>query len=525
MFNQIVRYYHTLRFLQWVQIKYRAIYFFKNRFFPARNSIVSHHSKPQTYSLSLIHFVQHPTSWFGDDRFCFLNIQHQFEKGIDWSYASHGKLWTYNLCYFDFLHQANLSKYEGLGLMRDFLEKQTIHKDAFEPYPISLRSINWIKFFIKHNIQSDQLNQSLHGQITWLSRNLEYHILGNHLLENAFALLFGACFFKDDDWFRRADNLLRIQLEEQILEDGAHFELSPMYHQIILYRLLDAIQLLDQSTDKLSVDLNQFLKSKATLMLGWLKVMQFKNGTVAKLNDSTEGIAPTIQQLYNYGDEMGLFYKASVLSQCGYRKIETPVYELLIDVGKVGPDYIPGHAHSDTGNFVLQHQQKPVIVDVGISTYEKNDIRQLERSTQSHNTVMVEGIQQTEVWGGFRVARRANIIMLKETNDHLLLEHDGYKEIGVVHQRSFKFIEKGFLIQDEIGEGRKGKAFLHFDRSRSVQLEQNRIIGAFGEIEFSNATHIELKPFEQALGFNNKIKSTKVIISFCNQLKTKFTLL
>ena len=29
-------------------------------------------------------------------------------------------------------------------------------------------------------------------------------------------------------------------------------------------------------------------------------------------------------------------------------KLETNNYELFIDVGNVGPDYQPGHAHSDT---------------------------------------------------------------------------------------------------------------------------------------------------------------------------------
>ena len=30
----------------------------------------------------------------------------------------------------------------------------------------------------------------------------------------------------------------------KILEDGSHFELSPMYHQIMLLRVLDCIQLI-----------------------------------------------------------------------------------------------------------------------------------------------------------------------------------------------------------------------------------------------------------------------------------------
>ena len=72
---------------------------------------------------------------------------------------------------------------------------------------------------------------------------------------------------------------------------------------------------------------------------------------------------------------------------------------------KLGADYQPGHSHSDTFNFELYVQKFPLIVDTGISTYEKNEIRQKERSTLSHNTVMIGDNDQTKVWGGFRVTK------------------------------------------------------------------------------------------------------------------------
>ena len=46
-------------------------------------------------------------------------------------------------------------------------------------------------------------------------------------------------------------------------------------------------------------------------------------------------------------------------------------YELFIDVGNIGPDYQPAHAHSDTFNFELIKGDNPIFVDTGISTYEK----------------------------------------------------------------------------------------------------------------------------------------------------------
>ena len=73
--------------------------------------------------------------------------------------------------------------------------------------------------------------------------NLEYHLLGNHLLENGFSLLFGAYYFQDENLYKKAKEILEKELNEQILDDGAHFELSPMYHQLMLFRVLDCINL------------------------------------------------------------------------------------------------------------------------------------------------------------------------------------------------------------------------------------------------------------------------------------------
>lgn len=77
----------------------------------------------------------------------------------------------------------------------------------------------------------------------------------------------------------------------------------------------------------------------------------------------------------------------------------TEKMELLADVGSIGPDYQPGHAHADTFNFVLYLNERPIIVDTGTSTYEVNEIRFYERSTAAHNTVVVAGKNSSESMG------------------------------------------------------------------------------------------------------------------------------
>ena len=60
--------------------------------------------------------------------------------------------------------------------------------------------------------------------------------MGNHLLENAMALVFTSVFFRDKKQWNKASKLLIRELDEQILSDGGHYELSnvPLNYSISL---------------------------------------------------------------------------------------------------------------------------------------------------------------------------------------------------------------------------------------------------------------------------------------------------
>src|SRR5690606_15023358 len=118
-----------------------------------------------------------------------------------------------------------------------------------EPYPASLRIMNIIRFLQHSGITDPKINRYLYSEAEFLAGRLEYHLLGNHLLENGFALFMAGHFYADKRLIQKAEKLLNRQLPEQILEDGAHFELSPMYHQIILFRVLEALAYLPEESD------------------------------------------------------------------------------------------------------------------------------------------------------------------------------------------------------------------------------------------------------------------------------------
>ncbi|MBL4710601.1 MAG: alginate lyase family protein [Flavobacteriales bacterium] len=519
----IRKYWNTIRFLKSKQIFYRLFYFFKKKLKQENNLLVLPSTvKPQL--IKALNFLPNRQSYSAENEFLFLNIKHQFRDKIDWNFNEFGKLWTYNLCYFDFLLQEQLTKEQGLSLILDFKANYSQVKDGLESYPSSLRVMNCVKFICKHQLKDEALDQLIYSDVIRLSNNLEFHLLGNHLLENAFALLSGAIYFNDEVLFRKAEKLLLQELEEQILADGGHYELSPMYHQIISSRMLDSISLLGKYELVNASEIKNILLRKAEEMLAWLKAITFNSGDIPLLNDSARNIAHNSVEIMEYASKLSINIPETELNESGYRKRTGTNYEFVCDVGHIGPDYIPGHAHSDTFNFVLNYKNKALIVDTGISTYEKNDLRHSERVTSAHNTVMVNATEQSEIWGGFRVGRRAYVTMLEEDANKIRAEHNGYKQFGIMHQRSYSFLDGNIFIKDELSKACKAKAFIHFHPDVTVGQKENKILGDFGEIKVIGFDKVTLKKYNFAQEFNKQVEAMVVEIDFTKELKTEIYL-
>ena len=507
--KKIIRLFNTVKYLKLKQIYFRLFYFARARFRKVIGFRYSFLKGSNSTPLKLNNSIENQHSICIDKKFSFLNLSQKFEKNIDWNYAKYGKLWTYNLTYFEYLKNK-----EDISLVYDFIEKIDTLKDGLEPFPISLRGINWIKFLTKFDIKDKNIDDSLYAQYYILLDNLEYHLLGNHLLENGFSLLFGAYYFEDDILYDKAKDILEVELQEQILDDGAHFELSPMYHQIMLFRVLDCINLVQNNKFK-NQELLKLLKEKASTMLGWLENMTFVNGDIPLLNDSANGIAPSSNELFKYADILGLKIQNTKLNHSGYRKFENESYECIIDVGHIGADYIPGHAHSDTFNFVVCKDKKEFIVDTGLSTYETNQRRTKERSTVSHNTVEVNSKDQSEVWGGFRVANRAKIINLEEDNNFIQATHDGYKNDDIFHTRKWVFEDTKIIIEDSLNKSADAVFRIHFHPNIKEDEILNSIICD---------QNIEVVIYKYAPEFNMIVDALAIEIRFKKDLKVEIKL-
>ncbi|MDA7566603.1 heparinase II/III family protein [Flavobacteriaceae bacterium] len=521
-FSRIKLLVNTVKYLKFEQIAYRVLYTLQRNFVKKKYSYeIKKSIEPLKWSTT----IEKQVSYLENLEFRFLNITHKFEDNIDWNYNKYGKLWTYNLNYFDFLNQSTIDKHKALLLIKDYVNKTDELKDGLEPYPISLRGINWVKYLSKENIQDEEINTSLYNQYLRLFDNLEFHILGNHLLENGFSLLFGAYYFRNNIFYSKAIKILEKELKEQILKDGAHFELSPMYHMIILERLLDCIYLIESNSWKEKIEFNNFLRTSAEKMLSWLNEVKFRNGTIPMVNDSTNIGNNISNSLIQLAFSYGICPRKLKLSASGYRKYLSEKYEFFVDIGEIGPSYQPGHAHADTFSFILHYNEKEIIVDPGISTYNIGFRRDLERSTEFHNTVIVNSINSSNVWHGFRVANRAKVKILEESLNGLVAEHDGYKNIHTIHKRTLATKQNEIIIYDDINSDLPCQANLHFHPNCKIsfnKIKNQLIINNNLIITFFGSQIIKLADYEYSLGFNNLILGKKITINFKKHLCTKF---
>lgn len=365
-----------------------------------------------------------------DGRFEFLSQTSSFGiDKIDWRAQEYPKLWRYHLHYFDWLKDAEPDDHWAAHSIYSWI----IHNpagcsDAWEPYPVSLRLVNWIKYFCAREQAAGSLSEewlfSLVQQGEWLKRNIEYHIRANHLFKNIAAMIWFCTFMQSEPtyraWLKRYCDLLLRELDEQFNEDGGHYERSPMYHAICLEDCLDLFNLLH----KAGVD-HPCVGSLASIIqrgLAFLRLLSFSDDKVALFGDSTlhgchdwKTLSAYWTQLTGTVDDIDEA-EGKPLVHCrdsGFVIRETSHYKIIISSGGVSPGYQPGHTHCDMGSFELCTPHGRLVVDSGVSQYAQGELRRYSRSSLAHNVVMVNGDNQHELWGEFRVGSRATIELLK----------------------------------------------------------------------------------------------------------------
>jgi uncharacterized heparinase superfamily protein len=414
------------------------------------------------------------SSLSGPGSFWFLNEGGTLAD-LGWDNPSKTKLWRYNQHYFnDLTAYAAEERLEWhQSLIGDWISANPTSKGSgWEPYPTSLRIVNWIKWVLSGNTLPDVAIASLAAQTRWLTQRMEWHLLGNHLFANAKALVFAGLFFQGveaDAWLAQGLQVLETEMAEQILPDGGQFELSPMYQALAIEDMLDLVNIARAHGRQ---DLASAWLPRIPAMLKWLSTMSHPDGRISFFNDAAFGIAPSNAELLDYGQRMGIENDKSVVPLCylrdsGYLRMSSGPFVLIADFARIGPDYLPGHAHADTLSFELSVAGQRVFVNSGTSEYGTGAERRRQRGTAAHNTVVVDNENSSEVWAGFRVGRRARPSNVKLEKGDVILRaqgsHDGYQHLRKrpVVTRCFELGVNHLVIIDSVTRLLEAEARYH----------------------------------------------------------------
>jgi len=434
----------------------------------------------------------------------FLNETHSFQVPIDWhpkklEYGT--RLWKLNLHYHEFLEEVDDEWFELILI--DWIDQNPPYKkgywlDSWNSFALSIRVVVWMQQLAFRKISlskefEDRVNRSLFNQLQFLYSNLEEDIRGNHIIKNIKALLWGSKYFKSNQqvehWERKCHQLLKDELETQILIDGFHFERSPAYHGQVFGDLLECYHVMNAG--RLKSELSAKLEKMALVM----SKVTHPDGKYSLFNDGGLDMAYSPGELIKKSEELlGIKVESSNkinLPEAGYFGLKTKNNLFLYDAGKIAPDTLPAHGHGDIFSFEWSIDGQRVFIDKGVYEYNAGERRSESRSTNSHNTVNIDGNDQCEFWGAFRVARRANVEVLErgfDTNSmHIKARHDGYKRLegSPIHQRSINFSGYRLLIEDEVvgGNGQSVEARFLIHPDVEVIKGQNTVILRLSEKE------------------------------------------
>lgn len=400
-----------------------------------------------------------------DGQISLLNHVETVDWTSCWQANLSSPLWQFNLHYFEYLlplanrylssgNERYLLKAKELITLWIINNPQDKAGAAWDPYTISMRTVNWLAFSseVASDLHDDQkfltqVNESLAQQYAYLSQHLEKDLLANHYLENFKALVLLSAYFDDTETLGLALAELKRQVDEQVLPDGMHFELSPMYHKIVLEDLLRvAIVLRNGGFDY------EWLVPVLQNMADCLYSVERHTNRTPLFNDSGDNVAKSKEALLRslslrFGIEPT--YK-DCFPNAGYYLFEKEsgghIIKVIVDAGGAGPKHALGHVHCDALSFEAFIDDEPWIVNCGTYAYQ-DDKRLWYKSTEAHSTVMVEGRDQHECWAPFRVARCGNATLEQRDSCSIQASFVNYKGDRVC--RTLRVHERGLEIEDK----------------------------------------------------------------------------
>lgn len=397
---------------------------------------------------------------------------------------------------------------------------------------LALRLINWawVLGFLRG---SDVVTEAFFGRIItsitlqadYIRRHLSaFSSANNHLIGEAAGLAIIGMAFPSlpgaTDWSDTGLRILQAELPKQIYPDGVSAEQSPAYLAFVLDFNLFSWRLAELN----GIQPPPIWCERLSAACDYLRYSMDVDGNLPSIGDSDDAWVVRLDDRPNVNNYRAICataaailhdpaYKAAaggwdekshwlcgdagqaqftalptVTTPLGSRLFPDGGYAIMrhddvvmtMDCGPLGYLATAAHGHADALSVCLSAGANPLLVDAGTYAYQEGGSwRTFFRSTRAHNTIVVDGQDQSEMRGAFLWGQRAvsRILDWQSTAEYAMIaaEHDGYRKSGVTHRRSVLFFRDPLLlvILDKLsGRGRhRFEAHWHFSAEAIIKRE------------------------------------------------------
>ena len=286
--------------------------------------------------------------------------------------------------------------------------------------------------------------------------------VGNHTIAECAGLVYAGILFPEMKdaalWLETGLSILETEANHQILPDGGGVEQSFWYHLFVLDLYGLVVALLTSRHHPIPQPIEVALE-RGRNFLGNIGTAP---DNMPAVGDGDSGFA--LSRYLNLGWEHVSINMASLVTfkDAGYSLIRcsgSPGLELLMDHGNLGMPPSYGHGHADALSVIIRLGGQELLTDSGTYTYTGGAVwRNYFRSTRAHNTVCIDGLDQSRQETPFLWSQpfHAELVDSTEGRDgevRLLARHNGYLHVGVTHWRCVIVKPSGSILVLDYLEG------------------------------------------------------------------------
>lgn len=494
------------------------------------------YSSPIDWHMDLVNVKRAPRKAFY--RIRYLDFEEVGDSKVTWELNRHQH----------FVTMAKAYRLTGNKRYADEILRQWRHWWAENPYPVGInwassleaafRSLSWLWTY--HLLEEapglprfreEWLRAfELHGR--HIERYLSTYFSPNtHLLGEGVALFFLGVLCPElsaaERWKAAGWKIILEESRRQVQADGFHFEQSTYYHVYALDLFLHSAVLANVNNIPLPREFEQTIESMLTALylLGRAgSPPRFGDDDGGRLFDPARNRSQHLLDplctgaiLFNRGEFKAIAAQlreetvwllgpegvrawdeleahppdmnSAALQASGIYLMssEKPATQMVTDCGPLGTQS-GGHGHADALSVTLTSQGRDLLIDPGTFAYASDGgERNLFRGSAMHNTLRVDGEDQSEPSGAFSWHRFAQPKVERwiqgNSFDLLIASHDGYQRLGepVTHRRLIWSLRNGLYLVRDIVEGKgRHRLDVSWHLAEEMQLVEENVFRVKG---------------------------------------------